>query len=324
MLALRLLLPVLVLSLAGCIGTGSFRSLVAVPAPSSDPSSEGLERIALDHVNAARAAAGLAPMRVDPVLSRAARSHAHDMYRRGYYAHVSPSGVGVQQRHDRAGGPEWRLVAENIARCSRCAEPPEAAEIATYHERWMASAGHRANILAPELDAFGFGVAHGDDGTYLVQKFSGPGLPNGLRRGDSLRPLSPEEQAGKALELVNAARARAGVAPLAPSPVLARAVREVMPRRGARHFEASVGAVQRAVPAREREQWRGIAGVHGACNGCGGEPDAADVRYFVSDWLERPNTRSVLLDSGATQFGFAVAANGEGRKVALIALGRGH
>ncbi len=329
-LKLSMLAAALATAMAACAGPPPI-DLDRTTSPATATSEEGtptsredtLEQESLRLVNAARQAEGVEPLRVDPLLSATANAHARDMQARGYYAHASPSGDGVQQRHDGAGGAEWRLVAENLARCSRCTAPPEPDRLAHYHQRWMASPGHRANILSPGLDAFGFAAVHGDDGYYLVQNFSGPGEPNDLRPDDSLAPLDPDAQLEDALRRVNAARREAGVEPLALSPALAAALRQVMPRQGDRDFNAGGSSdVQQALADPERDHWTGISTTYGACGACGRAAVAADIRFFMSEWLDRPAYRSLLLDPAATHLAFAIAANGEGRKVALAAVGR--
>jgi uncharacterized protein YkwD len=319
--------PAEVLSQSTIAATGESHARQSDDARPETSASHGfapLEQASLDLVNAARRDRGLEPMRVDPLLSRIAAAHAADMQARGYYAHESPSGRGVQDRHDRAGGAEWRLIAENIARCSRCTEPPTTDNVREFHDRWMGSPGHRENILSPGLDTFGFGVVHGADGFFLVQNFAGPGMPSGFRSGDSLTPLAPDAQAEDALARVNAARARAGLAPVELSAALSRAIRETLPRRGDRDFDVhGTGSVQQAVPDPQRARWTSIGTIYGACGACGRDPVAADIRFFIAEWLEKPAFQALLLNPEATHLGFGIVANGEGRKVALAALGTG-
>lgn len=315
MSVIRALVGCLLTGLAGCLGTGA-------PIIDAGPGDAALEQAALGHVNRDRGAEGLPPLRRDALLTRVARAHARDMAARGYVSHESPSGAGAQARHDRAGGADWRLVAENIAQCGRCAGDRDTADARRLHEGWMASAGHRANILSPGLDAFGYAAATGDDGLYAVQVFAGPGRPQGAEAGARLEPLSPEALSEAALARVNAARDEAGLAPLALSSELGAAVRAVLPRPGDPGFDVqSLGDVANAVPEAERAGLGGIATAHGACGACGADPTTADIRFFVDSWLERPALRARLLDDGATHLGFGLAANGEGRKVALAAVG---
>ncbi len=320
---IRIALLAAALSLPACMGSETF-TVASAPVTAFAPS-DGLERSSLALVNEERRQRGLEPMRPDPILSRIALQHARDMEARNYYDHVSPNGQGVQDRHDGAGGADWRLVAENIARCSRCPNvEPGAQEVRDFHGRWMGSAGHRENILSPGLDSFGFAAITGPRGYYLVQTFSGPGQPTGLTASDSLAPLSAEAQARDALDRVNAARARAGLSPLMLAGGLNSAIRQTLPRPGSPGFDVrSTGDVQQAIPVAERARWSGVGTIYGACGACGRDPVGADIRFFVSEWLERPAFRSILLNPDATHLGFGIAANGEGRKVALATVGVG-
>lgn len=316
-----LLLSAALFALPGCVPGDMGAALQPTAFTTAAAPSSGLEQASLDLINQERHARGLEPMRADPLLSRIAMQHARDMERRGYYAHRSPGGDDVQDRHDDAGGRDWRLVAENIARCSRCVdEEPTAQDVAHFHERWMGSQGHRDNMLARGLDSFGFAAIGGVNGQYFVQAFSGPGLPTGYSPGDSLAALSPEAQAQEALGRINAARASAGLRPLAPSPGLNSAVRSVLPSPGDPGFDVrSTGDVRTAAGS----GWSGLGTVYGACGACGTSPTALDIGFFVSQWLERSGYRSIILNPDATHFGFAIAANGDGKKVALATIAAG-
>jgi len=120
----------------------------------------GQARIAADAeagINAARAAAGLAPLAADPRLRRAAAAHAADMAARGYFDHTSPSGTTPADRVA-ATGYDGCLIAENIARGQ--------ADAAAVVQSWQNSPGHRANNLNPQLTQLG--VAEGAGKTWVA------------------------------------------------------------------------------------------------------------------------------------------------------------
>ena len=71
----------------------------------------------------------------------------------------------------------------------------------------------------------------------------------------------------------------------------------------------------------QRRRWKSIAFIAAGCGGCGAEPAASDVRFLVQEWLDTPEYRETLLTPRFSHFGFAERVNGEGRKVALAALG---
>jgi uncharacterized protein YkwD len=98
-------------------------------------------------INAARRAYGLAPLRIDRMLTDAARSHTLDMIRRDYFAHGD-----FAQRLTRFGavGP---TIGENLAWDAGPATP------GFLVDAWLASPDHRANLLRPGFRRIGIGLA---------------------------------------------------------------------------------------------------------------------------------------------------------------------
>jgi uncharacterized protein YkwD len=115
--------------------------------------SQALERLMVIAVNAERAAHGLTPYTIDPRLTQVARAHAADMVTRNYFAHVTPEGVTLWDRLERAGlDPYW--AGENIQSNSGAGEAAVARAIAWF----MASTPHRNNILHSHYTHIGVGV----------------------------------------------------------------------------------------------------------------------------------------------------------------------
>lgn len=158
------LLAALALGLLGCTPPPSAGGGGA-PAPTAAPLAPWAQQL-VDATNAERAANGLAPLTVCPSLARAAQGHVTDMAGRDYFGHASPEGVTAAQRAQRAGyGP---YVGENIA--------VGYDDVATVMAGWMASPGHRANILRPDYVHLGIGMARGTyqgwaDRPYWAQEF---------------------------------------------------------------------------------------------------------------------------------------------------------
>jgi uncharacterized protein YkwD len=133
------------------------------PAPPADVSP--MLRDMLDQVNAERSGHGLAPMRLDDRLVLAAQRHADDQARRGQMTHTGGDGSTLAERVDRV-GYDWRSLAENVAYGY--------GDVASALAGWMASAGHRRNILSANVD-LGVGLAYGADGRpYWTQVFAAP------------------------------------------------------------------------------------------------------------------------------------------------------
>ena len=121
-----------------------------------------------DLTNVERSRAGLAPLRVEGRLMRAAQMQAEQMASLGRMDHVLSDGPYPAPK-DRlaAAGYKWRAFAENIAYGQR---GPEAVT-----ESWMGSAGHRANMLNGSYTEIGTGYAvDGRGRTYFVQVFGKP------------------------------------------------------------------------------------------------------------------------------------------------------
>ncbi|MGY5884811.1 CAP domain-containing protein [Modestobacter lacusdianchii] len=131
------------------------------PAAAAAPAAPGPEGQVLALVNTERAAAGCAPVSADAGLAAVARAHSADMRDRDFFDHVNPDGVDPFARAEAAGVGYAR--AENIA----AGQPDAAAVMAD----WMASPGHRKNILNCELRTLGVGVATGSGGPWWTQLF---------------------------------------------------------------------------------------------------------------------------------------------------------
>jgi len=131
---------------------------VAAAAAAADPSAESAVLVL---VNAARTAAGCAPVTADPALAAVARAHSADMRDCDYFSHTRPEGLSPFDRAERAGVDYSR--AENIAYGQ--------ADAAAVMRAWLESPGHRANILDCDLTKLGVGVAEGPGGPWWTQLF---------------------------------------------------------------------------------------------------------------------------------------------------------
>jgi uncharacterized protein YkwD len=100
----------------------------------------------LFHVNAARAAHGLAPLQWNARLVDAAALHATDLQSCRKLAHEGCDGSDLPQRARRA-GYAFRRISENLALC-----PCDAAAVVPL---WLNSEGHRRNLLDPNVTELG-------------------------------------------------------------------------------------------------------------------------------------------------------------------------
>lgn len=114
-------------------------------------------------INAERADAGLSPLRLITVLNDAAESHSAWMLQTETFSHTGAGGTSPSERMADAGYPfEGRTVAlENIGWQSERGPDGAADDVAQIHDGLMASDGHRANILNPDVTDIGIGVETG-------------------------------------------------------------------------------------------------------------------------------------------------------------------
>src|SRR3954453_5583611 len=105
---------------------------------------------------------GLRPLKANKRLGKAAAGHARDMNARGYFSHDTAGGGTFVDRIRKAGympGRASPALGEDLAWGSGSLGTPR--EIVA---SWMASPGHRANILDRAFREAGMGVAFGDPG----------------------------------------------------------------------------------------------------------------------------------------------------------------
>jgi len=104
------------------------------------------------------------------MLDLSAEKKLQDMFDRQYFEHISPSGVGVADLGEEV-GYEYILIGENLAMGNFKDEQ-------NLIDAWMASSGHRANILNSRYTEIGVAVGSGNfeghDIWMAVQHFGTP------------------------------------------------------------------------------------------------------------------------------------------------------
>ena len=118
----------------------------ATGAQAGTPSSS--EASLLRTINGVRTSRGLAPLRVDLRLVRAARGHSADMMRRQYFAHGSVAGRAL------AAGARGPVFGEDLAWGT-------AVTAQWVVDQWLASPAHRAVLLRPGFRRVGIGIVFG-------------------------------------------------------------------------------------------------------------------------------------------------------------------
>ena len=125
---------------------------IQVPDQESTGTMSALEQAACDLVNQQRIANGLQPLTIDANLSAKARIKSQDMKTNRYFSHNSPT-YGTPFQMMKTLGISYRSAGENIAMGYPTAEAVVNA--------WMASSGHRANILSENYTTMGIGYING-------------------------------------------------------------------------------------------------------------------------------------------------------------------
>lgn len=129
--------------------------------------------------NIERKKVGLPELIKDPQLSKAAEIKLQDMFQKQYFQHVSPSGDSVSDVV-RKTGYEYIVVGENLALGVFAGDDQVVAA-------WMASPGHKKNILDSRYQEIGLAVGQGNyqgrKQWLIVQHFAKPlsscASPNG-------------------------------------------------------------------------------------------------------------------------------------------------
>jgi uncharacterized protein YkwD len=138
-----------------------------------------------DLINQEREQRGVPPVKLSQKLSGVARRHSQEMRDRKYMGHISPVAARrtPQKRFRASFGYEPYLIGENVARREGTRWCLTADRIEKTHRDLMDSAHHRENILRPEFEHVGIGIAVNESGHYWVTEVF-------------VRQSAPEGQAG--------------------------------------------------------------------------------------------------------------------------------
>lgn len=153
-------------------------ALYALPSAAVDPPlgcPVGFERAVVERVNAERVSRGLDPLEIDVRLMEAAQLHSDSMAIQDFFSHTGLDGSSPGERVEDAGYDDWFSWGENIA--AGYATPDAVVD------GWMASSGHRANILNSGFEHIGVGYRFGPGssyGHYWTQDFGSAASPAAL------------------------------------------------------------------------------------------------------------------------------------------------
>ena len=116
---------------------------------------QGIEQSMVTLLNAYRADHGLAPLKINAALMRAARAHSRDMVQQHYFDHTALDGESFSQRLLRYGF-DWTSAGEAIGQASGLTSPTSAADSAM--QMWRQSPPHNRILLTAGFKAVGIGA----------------------------------------------------------------------------------------------------------------------------------------------------------------------
>ena len=161
----------------------------------------------LGQTNIEREKAEVSPLKIDTQLMKAAALKAKDMIDHDYWAHTSPDGVTPWHWIQQA-GYSYAYAGENLARNFAS----DGAVVAA----WMASDGHRENMLHPYYTEVGFAIMEGKlDGkpsTVIVAVYATP--------ADALTDVASVHTSAPTLQKNLGAMSRLGVAVQSMNPAI--------------------------------------------------------------------------------------------------------
>lgn len=118
----------------------------------------------------------LPPLKRADALEAAAAGHTQAMAERDFLMHCDPdTGATLTTRAEAAGYTDWTRLTENIAAGYNTPTAVMAA--------WMASPGHRANILDPNVNEIGAGHVHQTDDQANVRQSTNGNCPAAAASG---------------------------------------------------------------------------------------------------------------------------------------------
>jgi uncharacterized protein YkwD len=263
--------------------------LPAVPRPAAadDPRPELLRRI-----NAERQHAGSPPLRLSPLLARAAQEHADEIAARGSLKVRAGSTAQMHERLERLGYASHAWT-ESLASNSGSLETVLRDWRQHQPDTWR-------KLMAPDFRDLGIGLGRLDGQPLYTFLFA---VPEGEWFAAETAPLRDLAKIRAAmLARVNAERKRAGVRPLAANTRLDLAAQRHAADMLARRYFAHESPEGKTVRERAKSagyDWREIGE-----NLAEGQLTVAEV---MDSWMHSPGHRRNLLDPGFRELGVGLA-----------------
>lgn len=135
-----------------------------------------LELQILREVNHEREGCGKRRLEPDAVLADVARAYSRLMAEEEFFSHHAPiSGMEDLAGRVRASGGAFDALGENLAML-----PAQRASAREFVDGWMASPGHRDNLLHPDWEVTGVGAVATDNGYVIATQLFGVHAPIAL------------------------------------------------------------------------------------------------------------------------------------------------
>jgi len=149
-----------------------------------------LPAVLADLTNQERQTQNLPALTVSPLLNEAAQMKANDMATNGYFAHTSPTGKTPWYWLEQA-GYNYQYAGENLA--------INFSDSKDVTDAWLASPGHKANIVKENYTEVGTGVAsgmyQGYQTIFVVQDYANP-LPTAQTQAQPVALNTKVEKVG--------------------------------------------------------------------------------------------------------------------------------
>ncbi|KAL3674243.1 hypothetical protein V7S43_000201 [Phytophthora oleae] len=285
-------------------------------------SKTGFQSLLLAAVNKERTDRGLSSLCMSSKLQSSAQKHSNDMATNNFMSHTGSDGSSMKERIT-ATGYAWTAIAENVAAGQK--------DVAAVMESWMASAGHKKNILSTTYKMFGCGYAYSSTSTYKhywTQDFgagssescSGSSssqapttapvtkAPTATTQPPTTTPTAPQSSTMQTqmLAAVNKQRKDAGLSELCANKKLQSAAQGHSNDMAKNNFMSHTGSDGSTMSKRITDSgyaWNSIAE-----NVAAGQ---TDVDAVMTAWMKSEGHRANILSSKVTMFGCAYAYNSD-------------
>ncbi len=155
------------------LGNVSLRATSSIDTALPSDTILAIEAAVHTGINAERVKNNLPVLAYNAKLAGIARAHSEDMLQKGYFSHSDKDACNSGCRLTK-GGYAWGAVGENIYLIHTSFKLSPEKIAANIVAGWMASPGHRENILSTLFSEEGIGIAEERDTLYATEDFGHP------------------------------------------------------------------------------------------------------------------------------------------------------